>query len=349
MISNESFALKNKALLFAILYLQIVGITILYSLAPQLFPNYLLYVLFGVIIFIVLYAIDFEVYQLFSPHLYIISLVLLLLPLIIGQVTRGTIRWIPLGSIQIQPSELVRPFLFLFWANYLTVSTLTLKRFIRFGVFVGLPVILILIQPSLGVAALTVLGAVGVIFASSIPKQYLIIAGLIVLLIIPGFWLILAPYQKTRITSFLSPEKDPYGAGYNSIQSMISVGSGGLTGRGLGEGFQTQLAFLPEKQTDFIFAALAEELGLMGVTILLLGIFTLLWGITAVVADAKNPTARAYASGIFLFLFAATFVHVGMNMALMPITGVPLPLVSAGGSSLIATLMSLAIVAKAKK
>jgi len=285
----------------------------------------------------------------FSNHLYVLSIFLLLLPLVIGQVTRGAIRWIPIGSITIQPSEVVRPFLLLFFARYLTEKKLDLKRIVRFIPLVFLPVFLILVQPSLGVAILTVVGFLGVFISTGINKKYLLIGSVVVLLMVPFFWLLLQPYQKQRILVFMDPASDPYGAGYNSIQSMISVGSGRLFGRGLGEGVQTQLKFLPEKHTDFIFAAICEELGFTGAILTLLGLFIIFWRLIVIVENSIHVTARSYVVGLFLVLFIETVIHVGMNMGLVPITGVPLPLVSAGGSALLGTMMGLAIAMNAKK
>jgi rod shape determining protein RodA len=169
------------------------------------------------------------------------------------------------------------------------------------------------------------------------------------LLLIPPFWIFLQPYQRQRVTGFFNPEQDPLGAGYNSIQSMIAVGSGELFGRGLGEGVQTQLKFLPEKHTDFIFAATAEEMGFAGAILIIIGLFVLLWRITIIVENSSSAVARAFASGVFLTLLGETVIHIGMNMGLFPITGIPLPLVSAGGSSLIGTMMSLGMVVSSKK
>jgi rod shape determining protein RodA len=303
----------------------------------------------GVIGFFVFLQIDFDILAIFSNHLYIISIFLLILPLVIGQVTRGAIRWIPIGPLTIQPSEIVRPFLLLFFANYLTKKEFNPKRAIFLIVLVLLPLLLILIQPSLGVAALTFVGFFGVLLASPVRKKYFLAGVLLFILLIPILWTVLAPYQKERIVSFLDPYSDPQGVGYNSIQSMISVGSGRLFGRGLGEGIQTQLAFLPEKHTDFIFAATAEELGFVGAIFLLLGLFIIFNRLIKTVENPVNPTSRAYASGLFLVLFLEATIHIGMNMGLLPITGVPLPLVSAGGSSYLATMVGLAISINARK
>jgi len=213
----------------------------------------------------------------------------------------------------------------------------------------ALPAFLILVQPSLGVSVLTVVGFVGVLLAADIKKKYFLYAILAFIALTPLFWRIMQPYQRERIQTFINPASDPYGAGYNALQSMISVGSGKLLGRGLGKGVQTQLAFLPEKHTDFIFAAVGEELGYLGAGLLLLGGFFILVRLVSIVENASSPAARAYVSGFFLTLLVQTFVHVGMNLGLLPITGVPFPLVSAGGSSLLATFVGLGIAFGARK
>lgn len=343
------FTGSDNILLIGISVLILLGLSILRSISPSIFPHYLIFVVLGYIGFYIFLQIDFEILLAFSKHLYILSIFFLILPLIIGQVTRGAIRWIPLGPITIQPSEIVRPFLLLFFANYLTTEEIDIKRLIKILLLIFLPFGLILTQPSLGVAILTLVGITGVLLASPLKKKYFLGAAGILLLLIPILWHFLEPYQKQRITYFLDPSLDPLGAGYNSIQSMIAVGSGKIFGRGLGEGVQTQLAFLPEKHTDFIFAATAEELGLVGASLLLLALFVVLWRLIKIVDNSKGPAARAYVVGLLFALFAETVIHIGMNIGLLPITGVPLPFVSAGGSALLATMMGLAIAVSAQK
>ena len=336
-------------LLGSAIFLVVFGMVTLRSLAPSLFPVYFLYLVLAVLAFIIFSQIDFEILSLFSKHLYVFSILLLLSPLFIGQITRGAIRWIPIGPLTIQPAEIVRPFLIIFFANYLTVKKIDLRRFISALVLLALPSVLILVQPSLGVAVLTVVGFIGVVLASEINKKYLLLGGFILLVLLPLAWQLLAPYQRARIFTFINPGSDPYGAGYNSLQSMISVGSGKIIGRGLGKGVQTQLSFLPERHTDFIFASIAEEMGFVGAGLVLFGLFGVFWRISRVISESRNFAARACVAGIFLTLFAQTFVHIGMNMGLLPITGVPLPLVSGGGSSLLATSISLAVVSSCRK
>jgi rod shape determining protein RodA len=333
----------------AIAILITFSIVTLRSIAPSLFPLYFLYLFLALVLFFIVIQLDFEVISLFSKHFYIGSLLFLILPLIIGQVTRGAIRWIPIGPLTIQPAEIVRPLLLVFFANYLAREELTSPHLFKALLLLLVPTVLILIQPSLGVAVLTVVGFLGIIFAADIKKRHLILglAGLLALM--PLIWQILAPYQKQRIITFIDPSQDPLGTGYNALQSVISVGSGKLLGRGLGRGVQTQLAFLPERHTDFIFASIAEEMGFVGAIIVLLVTFFLFIRLSSVIENSATPAARAYVSGFFLTLLVQTFIHIGMNLGLLPITGVPYPLVSAGGSSLLATMLGLGIVLSAKK
>lgn len=346
---NSKLVQTDWFILFSILTLLITSTVVLRSLAPFLYPNYFLYIALAIIFLYFFLRIDFEIFSIFSPHLYIASIVLLVLTLLIGQITRGSVRWIPIGQFSFQPSEIVRPFLILYFSHFIFSFKLDVKRLVKAAILFILPISIILAQPSLGVAILTAMGFFGVLMASTLNKKHLLALVLLVLLSIPFAWFALQPYQKQRVTSFLDPSKDPQGAGYSSIQAMISVGSGGSFGRGLGEGAQTQLAFLPEKHTDFIFAAIAEELGFAGSLLVLFALLVIYLRTLRILDNSLNPVARGYVSGIFLILLAETFIHLGMNMGLLPITGVPLPFVSAGGSSLVGSAMSIALVIKARK
>lgn len=341
--------LKDWWLLFSVTFLLALSVIILRSISPAIFPMYFVYIFFAVLAVIFFSLLGYEVVSIFSKYLYIISIFLLIITLIIGSVTRGTIRWIPIGPITLQPAEIVRPFLLIFFANYLTVSKLTLKRFLSALVLLALPVGLIWVQPSLGVSVLTVVGFVGILISSNFNKKYILTGIVFSALLLPIFWFLMAPYQKDRILSFLSPASDPLGSGYNSLQSTIAAGSGKFMGRGLGRGVQTQLAFLPEKQTDFVFAAVSEELGFVGGGLMLLATFVILFRLTVFMEKAVNPAARAYLSGFFLIYTLQVLIHTGMNMGILPVTGLPFPLVSAGGSSLLATMTGLGIALGAHK
>jgi len=292
---------------------------------------------------------DFDILSLFKKHLLILSIVLLILPLVIGQITRGAIRWIPIGALTLQPAEIVRPFLILYFANYLTEAKINTKRLLNIFLSFSVPLILIIIQPSLGVSVLTLVAFIGVLLASGIEKKYYLYGAAILGLLLPISWNFMKDYQRARIVAFVTPSQDPLGAGYNSIQSVISVGSGKLFGRGLGKGVQTQLSFLPERHTDFIFASVAEELGFLGSIFLLTLTFYLMLRLIEILEKSASPAGRAYVSGFFLATLAQVVVHIGMNLGLLPITGIPYPLVSAGGSSLLATMTGLGIAISTQK
>lgn len=334
---------KDIGLSISVLFLIALSVFILNSVAPTIFPSYVIYIVLALISFWFFSLVGFEIISLFSTHLYVISIFLLVVTLIIGQVTNGTVRWIPIGSFTLQPSEIARPFLLVFFATYLTKEKVTFKRFLKALFLVLVPTVLIFIQPSLGVSILTMIGFLGVLIASEFNKKYLLVGAVGVLFLIPILWQVMAPYQKQRLTTFLDPTLDPLGAGYNSIQSTIAAGAGELTGRGLGRGVQTQLSFLPEKQTDFIFAAVGEELGFVGTGLMLIATFMILFRLTKFMENSTSPAARAYLSGFFLIYLVQVFVHAGMNIGIFPVTGIPYPLVSAGGSSLLATMMALGI------
>jgi rod shape determining protein RodA len=340
---------KDPVLFFSLLFLTVVSFLVLRSISPGIFPLYILTYIIGFFVLFLFSAIDFEIVRLFAKPLYIISIILLLLPLIIGTVTRGTVRWVQLGPVNFQPAEIVRPFLLVFFAHYLTASRIDLKRFLKGVALLALPVFLILVQPSLGVSLLTVVGFTGVLIATNFNKKYILVGIVCAIALMPVAWQVMQPYQRARVETFFEPSKDPLGAGYNSLQSMITAGSGKLFGLGLGHGIQTQLSFLPEKETDFVFAAIAEELGFLGAMALLITTFIILYRLTVYMENSVSGAGRAYISGFFMTFIVQIFIHVGMNMGLTPVTGVPYPLVSAGGSSLIATMIGLGIAASAYK
>ncbi|HSX49057.1 MAG TPA: FtsW/RodA/SpoVE family cell cycle protein [Candidatus Saccharimonadales bacterium] len=331
---------KDLGITISALILVVFSIIVLRAIAPFVFPGYFIYLIVAVICFLFFSQVGFDILSAFSNHFYIGSVIFLILPLIIGQVTRGVVRWIPIGPIQVQPSELVRPFLFVFFANELTHRDLKFNKFVKITLLFLIVDFLILVQPSLGVSVLTAVGYLGIVLATTFDKKKLLLMILIGVILAPLFWFFLKPYQRERIISFDN---------YNSIQAMISVGSGKISGKGLGRGTETQLAFLPEKQTDFVFASIGEELGFVGAGLVLLVSFFLLFRISQAVSDAYNPASRSFISGVFMALLFQVFVHVGMNMGILPITGVTLPLVSAGGSSLVATAIALGMVVGSKK
>lgn len=326
-----------------------VGVLVIFSSSKELALQQGLFTVVGFLLFLVISQFELSSIKGLLKISYFVVLGLLILVLILGFETRGSLRWIPLGPLNIQPSEFAKPVLILvlakFWSENLPGWGNIFKSLIWFAPFF----LLVFRQPDLG-SALT-LGAiwVGMLFASQVSFKKILVLLLIALFTIPTSWMFLHNYQKERITSFLAPEADPLGKGYNVIQSTIAVGSGELFGRGLGRGTQSRLQFLPEFRTDFIFASIAEELGFVG-SLVILSLYLYLFTFCIRLAQ---QTGEIYYSliilGVVSMLLFQTFVNIGMNIGMLPITGITLPLISYGGSSLIATFISLGLIASAAK
>ena len=330
----------------AIFLLLGLGTSILYSVKQDLFPLYAVYLVAAILIFVFFSRLDKIILEVISPYLYVITLVLLLVTLAIGAFSHGAVRWLPLGPITIQPSEFAKPFLELMTAWVL--SRRGKYSFLISLSLAGIMLLLVFIQPDLGTTILIASAWFGAVLAGGVSFRYIAVFVLIVALIAPLSWFVLAPYQKQRIYSFITPS-DTQGASYQSVQSMISAGSGGLFGRGLGQGSQTQLDFLPERHTDFIFASVGEELGFVGMGLIVVGFFVLFWRMLTIFGHKKDVFSRAVIGGIFFYLFLQVFINIAMNLGMVPIAGVPLPLVSAGGSALLSTMMALGIVIALRK
>lgn len=339
-------ALKPVSILkvyLVIALLMLLGIFVLSSLAPFVFPNYFFLIGAALVSFFVFQRIDFKTLSYFSPLFYVVSILLLISTLVLGQITRGTSRWIEVGGFQAQPAEIVRAFLILFIAYLCNKyqNNLTSKLLIC-GAAILVPTILIFIQPSLGVSLVTVISLLAVIVVSGIPSRILVGISIILLVLAPISLTLLAPYQKARLEAVLGGG-DSQGAGYQSAQAVIAAGAGQIFGRGLGSGVQTQLSFLPERHTDFIFASITEELGLIGAVFTLALVFLLPYFLIVLSLKPGDSIARLYLVGASVSLFVQSAIHVGMNIGLLPITGLPLPLVSYGGSSLMGTLIICAL------
>ncbi|MBI4058691.1 rod shape-determining protein RodA [Candidatus Microgenomates bacterium] len=326
--------------------LLILGTTILWAVAPQVFPLQFFYIILAVILFFSLSRLDSVYLETLTPIFYVSILILLILTEIIGVFSHGAVRWLPLGPATLQPSEFAKPIVALATAWMLTHYG---KSLVISFLLLLLPAILVFLQPDLTTSAILGVAWLGVLINSQISLKGLVRLFLPIVLLIFLVFLTLAPYQKERLTSFLQPNRDPAGTSYQSKQAMIAVGSGGLFGRGLGQGSQTQLAFLPARQTDFIFASIGEELGFIGMFLVLASFFVIFWRILAAMFQAKSTFSRMAVGGIFLYLFVQVFVNIAMNLGMFPVAGVPLPLVSAGGSALISTMMALGLVMALRK
>ncbi len=281
-----------------------------------------------------------------SIALYIIGVALLILVLILGKTKLGSTRWIDFGFFNFQPSEIFKVILVLTLSNFLAKKEdVTIYNFITYLAMIILPVILVLLEPDLGTALIYVIIGIAIFIACRTREIYLLICAIIAAISVPIFWFfILKPYQRERILTFIDPSHDPFGSGYNVLQSTISVGSGGLLGRGLGHGPQSQLNFLPIQHTDFIFATIAEELGFIGAGLLLILFSILIFRIVGIAVSAKDALGRYLAIGVAAMILFQVLINVGMNIGIMPVTGIPLPLISHGGSSLFSTMIALGII-----
>ena len=276
-----------------------------------------------------------------SPWLYLIGVIMLIAVLAFGQVGKGAQRWLDLGVLRFQPSELVKLAVPLMIAWYLAEKRLppSAQRLAVAAALTVVPVLLIAKQPDLGTSLLVGSAGIFVLFLAGISWRLIAFLGVTAAAAAPVVWYLMRDYQRQRVLTFLDPEKDPLGAGYHIIQSKIAIGSGGLYGKGWLNGTQSQLDFLPERHTDFIFPVLSEEFGLIGViTLLALYLFIIARGLY-IATRAQDTFTRLLAGSLTLVFFVYLFVNTGMVSGLLPVVGVPLPLVSYGGTSLV-TLMA---------
>lgn len=332
-------------ILILVLAIALIGLLAVKSTAPASFWQQFVWFILGLALFFLFSQINYQTYKRASWYFYLGSVIFLLITFIFGQVTRGAVRWIQIGSFNLQPSELVKPFLILFFASFFAEDKKdSFKKILKSLLFLFLPVVLIFLQPDLGSSLVVVFIWLGMVLAKGIKAKWLLFGGGFLAVFLPLAWHFLKGYQKQRIYTFLNPERDPLGSGFNVIQSMIAVGSGKIFGRGLGRGTQSQLRFLPERHTDFIFASLAEEIGFIGVMVLLGLFFFLLWRILILARNTTDHFAYFICLGVFSLLFIQIFINIGMNLGILPITGITLPLISYGGSSLISTMICLGIV-----
>ncbi len=275
------------------------------------------------------------------------GILLLIVTLLIGAVGGGARSWLELGFLRIQPSELMKPILVVVIARfYAHVPPREIRRFSAIwpvGVILGLPIFLILLQPDLGTSMLIILATISMMFLAGLPLWYFIGGGLAVAASLPIAYSFMLPHQQDRVLIFLNPEADPLGAGYHLTQSKIAIGSGGLFGKGFLNGTQSHLHYLPEQHTDFIFSAIAEEWGLMGGLLVILLLFLLLrWGMRVAMA-ARDRFQRLTAAGLTLTIFFYIAINLMMVMGLAPVVGIPLPIISYGGSAMLTVMICIGL------
>jgi rod shape determining protein RodA len=332
--------------------LLILGLLMIYSTTLNTDLNLLSrQIIFGVVAFLMMFGVaffDYRKLKKFTPWLFLLMVGALMFVLFFGHTVQGSTRWINFGFFLLQPAEFAKLAMVIIMAKFLDQSGEKIKSF-RYVflslIYVTIPAFLILIEPDLGTALVLFAIWGGMLMFSKMQKKHaaILLLGAIAFSVFSWFFLF-QDYQKNRIHTFIDPMSDPRGRGYNVIQSVIAVGSGSITGRGVGRGLQSQLDFLPERQTDFIFASTAEELGLFGSGFVIAMFGLIFFRIIKAMRHARDNFGMYLALGVFFMLLFQVTVNIGMNIGILPVTGIPLPLLSYGGSSLMTTMLALGLI-----
>jgi rod shape determining protein RodA len=341
----------NWGFLLLLTVISCIGFAMLYSVADGSFSPWALKQMIrfaaGAVMMVVVALIDLRIWMRVAYPMYGVALVLVTAVDIVGFKGMGAQRWLDLGIIQLQPSEIMKVALLLVLARYFHGLALDevsrIRNLIVPVLLVVVPVGLVVKQPDLGTAILLTISGGTIFFAAGLAWRYFIISGLAVLGAIPIIWERLHDYQRNRVFTFLDPERDPLGAGYHILQSKIALGSGGLFGKGFMQGSQAHLNFLPEKQTDFIFTMLSEELGFVGGITLLAFYFVALMFSINVSLQCRNQFGRLLSLGVSVSFFFYIFINTAMVMGLLPVVGVPLPLVSYGGTAMLSLMFAFGL------
>lgn len=293
------------------------------------------------------FLFNYKKLERWAPEIYVFCIVLLFCVIFFGKNVSGSRRWLILGPISIQPSELTKIAVIIILARYysrlVNPMGFTLRELISPLILVAIPFVLIVKQPDLGTAVVIALIAGSITAFVKIERRSLLLILSFFTITIPLVWFLLKEYQKQRILAFFNPDSDPLGAGYHIIQSKIAIGSGMISGKGFLKGTQNSLSFLPEEHTDFIFSVLSEEWGFIGSAVLLMAFLMLItWGLKTA-HECRDPFGIILSVGITAMIFWQVFINIGMVMGLMPVVGVTLPFISYGGSSILTTMISMGI------
>lgn len=342
-------------LFFSVLLLLSFGLSALYGIAqsdesPD-FGNLKKQIMFAVIGLVMLFVMSFFDYNVFRSYAfiaYIVFAVILVYVLFFGKVLRGTSGWIQISIFNFQPVELAKLVLMIMLAKICVVSAYNEKNLLfiaRTGVYAFIYFSLVMFQPDFGSALILFLLWFGIIILSGVGKKYIISVIAIFLIFFAMGWLFFfQDYQKDRMATFFQPMSDPLGRGYHVRQSVIAIGSGNIFGKGLASGSQSQLKFIPASQTDFIFAVISEELGFLGSTIVLFLYCVVLYRIIRIAQRASDDFASFLALGVSVIFFSQIIINIGMNLGIMPVTGIGLPFISYGGSLLVVSMLFIGIV-----
>jgi rod shape determining protein RodA len=345
-------------LLFAATALTVFGLVSIYSSASGDYTNFYRQLIFFAVSVLAIFGVSFidnrilRENSLLLVFFYFICIVLLIGVFFFAPEIRGIKSWYKIGPVSFDPIEPMKIILILILAKYFShrhIELYNLKHIILSGLYFILPIILIFLQPEFGSVAVLLSIWIGMLLVSGIKiRDFVILLTVFVLLTGITWQFLLKDYQKKRVLSFVAPQEDVLGEGWSQNQAKISIGSGGLIGQGIGQGPQTQYGFLPESHTDFVFSAIAEETGFAGVAILLALFGLLFWRIFKIAFNANSNFSRLFASGLAISLFFQMSINIGMNLGVFPVIGLPLPLVSYGGSNLFFTFIALGILQNMK-
>ena len=302
----------------------------------------------AVCIFFVVSHVDYSIWKNYAGIFYLISILLLIAVFVVGKTTNGAVSWFRLGFFNFQPVELVKISLILLFARYFSqieTARVTWRHIYVSFIYAIIPIFLVILQPDMGSAMVLVFIWLGMVFLAGMRLWQIVvfvIGGIVITMM--SWFFVLHDYQKQRIITFLNPAQDALDSGYNVIQATIAIGSGEFTGRGVGRGSQSQLNFIPERHTDFIFATISEESGLVGSTIILFFFGLIFIRMKKVISEASDKFGRLVVSGVVVAIFFQVWVNIGMNLGLVPVAGISLPFLSYGGSFLIVSMFLMGVV-----
>ena len=353
---RDKIASLDFVLIFLVLLLGVISIFAMYSTEQGKFDYYTKSHLYRFITFFFLFIIlSFFNLRLWFKSAYFFYFIILLLLIAVdfyGISSSGSKRWISLFVINLQPSELMKITLIIFLARYYykipSQNVTNIKYLIAPVLAIFVPVAFVATQPDLGTASLILMGGIAVVWLTGFRLKFFIYSFFVAICLLPLGVSFLKPYQKARILTFINPEREPLGAGYQIIQSKIAVGSGGIFGKGYLQGSQSYLDYLPEKHTDFIFTLFSEEFGFIGSLLLLLIYVFIIYRITVIGSNSRNNFSKLYCYGFAAAFFIYVAVNMSMVLGLLPIVGAPLPIMSYGGSSMLSMMIGLGIVMSCK-
>ena len=336
----------NFFFLLIVILIFLFGVLSLYSVSGREFNSlpvkHIERFLLGLIVFFIICSIDIKFFFKLAYPIFLLSLLFLIIVPFFGTETSGATRWIQIGGISLQPSEFIKFTLILALAKYFHSSTdermIFIKKFILPLVIILIPVIIVASQPDLGTAVVIFIGGISIFWIIGLNYRYFITGGVMIFLSMPLLWQYLKDYQKERVFTFFNPERDPLGNGYHIMQSKIALGSGGVLGKGYLDGTQSHLNFLPEMHTDFIFTMFGEEFGFLGATALISLYAGLIFLSIKMSLQSRSDFGKYLSLGVSTVFFIYVFVNISMVTGLLPVVGVPLPLVSYGGSSMLAVM-----------